>query len=301
MAPRFLNAYTDFYIGSSSLIRLHTRPRAEGYPRTHVKAVRGARSLPEADDSGAETPSGRLGEYAYPRTTRGKTLTYELQQQAESEPSLNTSMAALEAAFQDRSSIGLVIVQPWSGHGSDIWASFARVLAFDCDEDLVYAPDANDWGHYGPWRLDPTLSFRQQDGRWYRWNESGTPGTAMSWDAASSVSVTNSGNAPTDPVITIAGVADGADVHIGRNAVGAYPAQDLWFRGLHVTGAGNLQVDFPSRVATLDGVDVSQTYDASTSNWWDEYVPGIPPGTFSVFRGPGAGTHITVGFFSASW
>lgn len=301
MAPRFLNAYTDWYIGSSSLIRLHTRPRAEGLPRTHVKAVRGARSLPEADDSGADMPVGRMGEDAYPRTTRGKTITYELQQQAGTEPDLNTSMAALESSFQDRSSVGLLIVEPWSGHGTDIWATFARVLDFDCDEDLVYAADANQFGHFGPWRLDPTLSFRQRDGRWFWWNESGTPATSMEWDDTTAVVVTNSGNAPTDPIITVAGVADGDDVHIGRDAAGGYPAQDLWFRGLQVTGAGNLQVDFPSRVALLDGVDVSETYDASSSDWWDEYVPGIPPGAFNVWRGPGAGTHITVGFFSASW
>src|SRR3954471_18811777 len=116
MARRSHNAYHDWYIGGTRIARLNSRPRAEGYPRTHVKRILGWHTSPEIDAPTPDTPSGRRGEIPYPSTTRGKTLSYELQQQANDEPTLVSSMDDLRSSFADVSSLGLLVSVPWSGH-----------------------------------------------------------------------------------------------------------------------------------------------------------------------------------------
>lgn len=306
MARRSHNAYHDWYIGGVKVARINTRPRAEGYPRTHIKRVIGWHTLPEIDSGSADTPSGRRGEIPYPATTRGKTLTYELQQQAADEPTLVSSLDALRASFADISTLGLLVSVPWSGHGTEQWATFARVSGFDGDEEFAYNDEDPSFGHFGAWKRDIVLSLRQVDGVWFWLNESGTPFTPLSWSGSTGVSVTNSGTVHTAPVITVAGVAEGTDLHVGRDAAGGYPAQDLWFRdpiaAAGLTGTHDVVVDFASlpRQVTVSGLDATASYDATVSDWWDEYVPGVPPGTFNVFRGPGAGTGIEVHFYSTS-
>lgn len=306
MARRALNAYHDWYIGGTRLIRVNTPP-SEGTPRFHVKRIGGWRSQPDLDATQADTPSGRRGEIPYPATTRGKTLSYEIQVQADSEPDLVSALDSLQTSFSDVSTMGLLVSVPWSGHGTEQWATFGRVLSFDCDEEMVYAPDDGSFGHYGSWKRDAVLSIRQIDGVWFWLNESGTPFTPLTWSSSIAVSVTNSGTTDAAPTITVSGVAAGTDLHIGRDAVGPWPAQSLWLRdpiaAAGLTGTHSVIIDFATlpRQATVSGIDVTASYDAAASDWWDEYVPGIPPGTFNVFRGPGAGSAIEVHFYSCSY
>lgn len=296
MARRWANAYHDWLIAGVLQARINTRPRAEGYPRTHVKRIGGWRSNPDHDEATQDKPTGRIGEVPHARTSRGRTLAYELQQQADSEPTLVSSLEDLNEAFADESVLGLLLVTPWPGHGDDVWATYAQVLDYDDDGQLVYQPDA----FPSPWKSDPLLSLRQIDGRWYWWNESGTLGTPMVFtDGDDAVLVTNSGNAPSDPIITVAGVASTDDIHIGRDAGGGDIGRDLWFRGLP---AGTLVVDFNDRSATVGSTDVTDKLDEVESDWWDAGVVGIPKAsTVNVWRGPGAGGALSVSCFSASW
>jgi hypothetical protein len=95
------------------------------------------------------------------------------------------------------------------------------------------------------------------------------------------------------------GVAGGTDVHLIRGVPGGTDL-DLWFRN---PGAGTLIVDFSTRRAFMNDLlhDVSKTYDELTSTWWDEDQLGVPPGAWTITKGPGAGTSLTVEFFSAWW
>lgn len=307
MPRRALNAYHDFYIAGVKLARLHTRPRAEGYPRTHIKRIGGWRSQAELDQVAPGTPSGRRGEIPYPATTRGKSLTYELQLQADSEPDLINLADELQAAFFDVSSLGLLVSVPWPGHGTDQWGTFCRVLNYECDEEQVYGPDEESNGHWGPWKRDAVLTLRQLDGIWFWLNEADpdTPFTQLEWSGEPAVVVTNSGKAPASPTITVAGVSDGEDLHVGIDA-GGPTLHELWFRdpvgAAGLAGAHDVVVDFASlpRRVTVGGIDATESYDATASDWWDEYVEGVPPGTFNIWHGPGSGTGIDVHFFSCS-
>jgi hypothetical protein len=313
---RALTSQHDWYIGTAHRATINPPPSV--FPRieiNHEKGVAGWFSLPDVDADAPSTPTGLIGERPHARLSRGKTLTYNLQLKEDYGsvyPDVGEDLLPFSAAFVDRSSVGLLIVTPWEGLESgplddvEIWATFARILEFDADDLQSYGPDRQP----SPFIRDSILSLRQIDGRWLWWNESGTEGDPMVFtDGDDAVEVTNSGTAPTEPVIQVAGVMADDDIHIGRDAATgadgiAYPLQSLWFRGLP---AGTLTVDFSKRqlglgpLATVDGTDVTDHLDVPNSDWWDPGIPGIPPGTFNVWRGPGAGGALTCSFFSADW
>lgn len=298
MARRSLNSQFDWYVNGNLKISFNTPITGDDevdYPRIHMKRAPGWDALPDVDESDLIVPIGMVGEYPTPRTSRGKTQMFELRIEALTEPQLVEYRDLLRNAFADRSSVGFLVAIPWEEYGEDQWMTFARVSDFAGDDEQLYSSSSQP----SPWKRDPTVTFRQIDGRWYWFNESGTPSTPMEYSFVTGGDVENTGKFHTDPIITIPGVTAGQDVHIGRTVPGADPDVELWFRQ---PGAGTLQIDFhnPRRV-TLDGVDVSRSYDElAPNNWWDPYVPGIPPGVHEIWRGPGAGTSIQVGFFSAS-
>lgn len=298
MARRALNSQFDWYAKGTlkaSINKPSVGDLAVDFPRTRIKRAPGWDALPDVDDSVVIAPVGIPGEYPAPRTTRGKTQIFELQVQGLTEPTLVAHRQALRAAFSDRSSIGFLIARPWSVYGSDQWMTWARVSDYAGDDEQIYPAT----GVPSPWKRDPTLTLRQIDGFWYWWNETGTPSVPKQYIYSTGGNVENAGDAPTYPVITVAGVSAGQDVHIGRTVPGGTNV-DLWFRQ---PGAGTLVIDFnPPRHVVLNGfTDVSKSFDAATANnWWDPFVDGIPPGVHEIWKGPGAGTSIQIGFFSAS-
>lgn len=311
MARRPLTSQHDWYLAGQLAATIN--PPQATFPRLEInqeKGIAGFYSAPDADEPEADTPAGRRGEVPFPRTSRGKTLTYNLRLIEDEDGTYGDLTADLSdylAVFQDRSSIGLLVVQPWEAFDDvppdewEIWATFARVLAFDADELVAYGPGRQP----SPWIRDPILSLRQLDGLWIWANESGAFLTPMIFDvpSGSGVDVTNSGNAPTPPTVTVYDVNSGEDLHIGRN-LDPSGTLDLWFRdpvGLAGGTTEDVVVDFPNRKVFVNGTDVTESYDAAASSWWDEFVEGIPPGTHTVFIGAGAGVGLKVHFYSASW
>lgn len=305
MAPRPLTSQHDWYLGSVLAATFNPPPDDSSAQLilNHEKGVGGWGANADADDVELITSVGLVGERQPPRTTRGKTLTYNLRLQepgGASYADLLDDLAAYSAAFQDRSTLGLMLMTPWEGLGDapeavELWASYGYIREFDSDDAQTWGPTTAP----SPFRREPILAFRQADGRWLNWNESGTPGEPMVFsDGDDAVTVENTGTAETDPVITVAGVTDGDDIHIGRDATGIYPEQSLWFRNLP---AGTLVVNFTTRSAKIGSTDVTDHLDETNSDWWDPGVPAIPSGTFNVWRGPGAGGALTCSFFSARW
>lgn len=268
---------------------LMNTPKGDGYPRAKLDDVPGWRSLPEVVGGDAVPRIGDQGEDFNPATSVGKTITFNGRLQAghgQTRLSLEDWASDWLAAWTDRSSIQTFLVAPWWDTKQFIFKG--RVLTNDGDET-----QERDWNAVpSPWQFPFSANVRMKDGRFYWWNESGTPGDFMSWTNASSVNVTNSGNAPTDPIITVAGVTAGQDVHLIRDG-----SLDLWFRGLP---AGDLIVDFSVRRAYMDLItDVTDTYDELSSDWWDAWQVGVPAGAHTIAKGPGAGTSIKVDMFSA--
>ena len=305
---RCLNAQHDFYLGGQLVLSVNKPPWLNDFPRLDIhqnKGVGGWHSSADHDAQEVHTQVGRRGELPYGRTSRGKTLTYNLLARTRSGDDLDEMMDEIRQATQDNSTLGLLVVTPWVGVATDIWSTYGTILEFDGDELFNRGPGAVP----SPFIREPILSFRQIDGVWMYANESGTFLVPMSWSdtgTSASVDVTNSGGTAADPVITVTGVNDGEDLHIGRTVPGGTDV-DLWFRDpvgvAGLTGAYDVKIDFAThpRAVTVDGTeDAFESYDATSSSWWDAFQEGVPPGTHTIWIGPGSGTGIEVEFYSTS-
>jgi hypothetical protein len=70
-----------------------------------------------------------------------------------------------------------------------------------------------------------------------------------------------------------------------------------------LTGSQSVVIDFPTRKVLVGtgSADATASYDAAASTWWDEFAEGVPPGSHNLWIGPGAGTGLTINFYSGSW
>jgi hypothetical protein len=131
------------------------------------------------------------------------------------------------------------------------------------------------------WRRPFILSLRASDPRVY------FPSLAVDETGSSSVSVTNDGSAPADPVVTITGASADVTLSDGTHTL-------TWTD----VPSGTLIVDFAKRTAKV-GTDHAPLVVAS-SDWWDSFVDGVAPGaTVTIAQTGGSG--IEVEFTPAVW
>lgn len=255
------------------------------FPQVKVRKIQGLGSLPEVDTN-VDQPSTRMGEIPRAVYSRGKTLVYDLEIRADGLRGLRQMDFALKRAFSERSLLGRMegIPHPNFDPGDHYYYD-ARVTAFDGDEDWS---DASKLRHpRGPWIVGRTLALRLLDPRAYWTALQATGGKA---DGATHV-CTNLGNAPTDPIFTIA-VALGDDIVL-TNADIVTPAGPVALTFADMPAAGSLVVDMKERTALLDGDDVSGHFVSASSTWWDELVASMRVGT--------NGITVTGGAWSATW
>lgn len=251
-------------------------------PRYKLTKITGYNSLGEIEDL-RDVNTGRVGETAYPSVMRGKTITYEGVVEAQSYEQLRSLSSALRGAFADTWAEHRMVVNPYTGWGSQQFAFWARTMALDMDEEQTFAGTAVP----SPWQRAFTLSVRMSDPRRYAWP---TPVDAV---AGTSQVVTNLGTAPSDPVITLTGITDPSDVWVRNLTIGT----ELFFRELPVTA--DVVIDFHNRKITQAGYpnDQSGLLLPSSSDWWNEGVPGIAPGDNQITAH--FGQYVT--FYHAFW
>lgn len=243
-----------------------------GRDRIQVDRITGLHSLPDRDDTG--TPKmGRIGENFFPTSPLGKTVTYEGSIRASSLKLLRVARTEMLAAFSDTYSYGTmdIIPQLQTYDTSPLARYYAKVLALDVGPEEITEQD---------WTRPFVLSLRLIDPRIYfiglQVNVSGSP-----------AAVTNTGNAPVDPVL-----------HVTVSSPGTVSVSD----GTHTlqflnVPAGTLDIDFGARTAAVGGTAVE--LDVPNSDWWDSNVPGISPGAHSISQT--GGTAVRVVFVPAVW
>jgi hypothetical protein len=251
-------------------------------PRYKLDRITGLFGLPEADDLRAPRAGG-IGEIVYPGNARGKTVTYEGRIQAQSLQQLRQMAATLRRAFAHRSWQGRMDLVPLAAYGTDEWSFIARAVALDMDEDQ----DVSLRHTWGPFQRTFIIGLRLADPRFY-YKARTLAGYTVATGSPGSVNVL--GNAPADPKFDIP-VGAGANVSITSGG------KTLRFLGLP---AGTLSVDFAARTAYVGGTDVSGYQDFNVSNWWDENVHGLEPGTNSLSVTGGSGAW-QVGWWPRAW
>jgi hypothetical protein len=218
---------------------------------------------------------GMIGEQALRAILLGKTLSPKGRVQAPSRQLLVRAVREFQAAMNDDQEQRFEL-WPHPDYGSIGHYFHAATLALDGldDDQTNYSPQSLPT----PWQRDFTLSIRLSDPRMYVIDD--LAGTGFTSGSTHTLDV--GGNAPTDPVIS--GTLDGVDHFTVENLslpVGGAHAK-LFFDDLPVT-TGDVEIDFDSRVATIDGDDIGGFLTGFDSRWWDDDVPaGMNPGSNQI-------------------
>jgi len=263
----------------------------ESFPRYKLTGITGLFDLPDAE-SNAFIPVAKPFEMPTPSMVRGKTIVYEGVMEASNQQSLAQMRTNLRAAFQNRTVEQQMIISPHADYGAISWAYRARVLACSVEETL---DDRSLTETRNPYKRNFTVTVRMMsDARYYRVGAT----QSISGDSGETVTFTNSGNAPVDPVFVIDGSIDG-DLVIERT--GNPDARRLELNDLSIGSGNELVINFATRriYRTSDGIDRDGKLNFADSNWWDEDIWGLMPGNTSVKVTGGAGWTCSSGV--ASW
>jgi hypothetical protein len=241
-----------------------------------------------------EDRTAQIGETVYPNYPRGKTVLYKGELEAANEAGLNRLRQQMRAAFAaGMSTPRLIDIIPDAAYGSDVWSYFARVLPGGLSiPEKVYR---SRFHPHGAFARTFQLSLRMLDSRFLLTSgyQSFAGNTAGVYHAVPNY------DAPADPKFTVTVPSGLPDVTLRSNTVSA-PSGLARLRFLAVP-AGSLVVDFTqgSRFATIAGNDAIPYLDTAYSNWWDEFIDGLAPGSNSV-TAEGAGLW-KVEYFPRCW
>jgi hypothetical protein len=243
----------------------------DGPDRLWVQKITGLHALPDRVDT--STPKvARIGRNRRPRNPLGKTVIYEGQIQGSSTVSLRSQRTALIAAFADTVSEGYMDILPQVGDDSPVARFYADVMQLDPPEEITSV--------FTPFNRTYLLGLQLNDPRIY------FPDLAVD-ETGNPAAVTNTGNAPADPVITIAGASGDVVVEDGTHT--------LTFTNVP---SGSLVIDFGAHSAKVG--DAYAELVVSASDWWDSFVYGIAGGA-SVSIAQTGGTGVRVQFTPADW
>lgn len=253
-------------------------------PRAKVEKIGAYKSLPPSDDN-RQQRTARLGSTPLPSLVRDITRTPEGFLQATNMQELRQLERAMQLSFGERDIEGTWSVLPNAAYGDDTvyWQTAARVIDLDIDEEFTFLPGAMPSAYQMHFLLSLTLS----DPRW-TWSEA--QASAVN---ATQVTVSNDGNAPADPVVSVAD--PGTTTTIFNDTL------DKQLKFVRPGGTyAALAVNFADRTALLTGgIDAVPYLDSYSSDWWDRGVAGMKPGNNTIRQTGGTG--IQVGWKHTSW
>jgi hypothetical protein len=271
---------------------------SEGYA-AKVKSITGLHSLPDLIDE-REAALGRIGEVVYDAEDSGKTVVYSGTIYGSTLQKLRQGSNEMRRTFQAKSreagavhllaqvGEGMMTITPHASYGSVNHVFFGRAQSLEMGDEQTAGPSAT----YGPFLRPFVLTIRLADPRVYEQ----TQHSFLAQTPGSSIFVTNSGSAPTDPIFKIIGnsttlnsvvLARGTDYVLAFASTWAGVFDALW-------------VDFKARRAwrESDGADLTGTLSVSQSNWWDPGVHGLDPGPNDI--GVTGGTEWDIYWYHAS-
>lgn len=241
-------------------------------PLYRLKELPGLHDLADREDPRTKKV-GRPGENDYDASEGGKTVGYVGDLDAGDPATLLASGQALRAALA-RGLITITVVpnplDPFADVASPTWQYTAKTLS-------AIIPDT--WAKLRFTR-EFTLMLRMSDPRFY------VPAAAVDVTGDPAV-VTNLGDAPADPVITIAGASGDVTVTDGTHT--------LTFRNCP---SGSLVLDFAEHTAMVGSAHVELV--PADSDWWDSFVDGIEGGAAVTIAQTG-GSSVRVQFTPGSW
>lgn len=258
------------------------------FPRAYLPLDGGVTGLRDrADSEDIRTPmTGADGEFVYPSRLRGKPVIFTGRLQAADPVSLAQHRTAFVAAMTPTPS-GVLDLVPFTERGGVEWFARARVQAAVCDPSLTRNANARPT----PYQHDFVVSFRLHIPTFFALPLHSATGT-------DDVSITNAGNAPSLPIVTVTLATGIHDVTVGNFTTG----KALVFDDVDAGAGGDLVVDLDERTATIGSDDAWPYLNEVTSDWLDELGDderGVISGV-NVISQTG-GTAITVNWWDTSY
>lgn len=241
-------------------------------PRYRFTAIRGLHAAPEFDTP--TQPAGSIiGEFPFLGVPRGKTVVYEGLIEAQTIAEVRQMANRMRSLFSDPRQQYQMLIQPHPDYGTVSWFYNARCTGLDLDDEAPSSVNRNPTKEVRSF----TLTLRMSDPRFY------LDGDVVDSGAhTSEFDTTNTGDAPTDPVLVMDIDAIPAGVNIALY-------NDTHSRKLQVftiedIAAGTIVWDFTTRsIAYYEGSSTVPSYsvisalDQYQSNWWDKGVYGLLP------------------------
>jgi len=259
-----LNAWEDPTTGLTQL------------PHTRLRDIQGLLDKADSDDPRMNLVN-RMGETAFPRQQRGKTLVYTGVVVGATLSEMRALIAKLRAATETLSSspdgwgAGLsAAYNPTYDPTGMVFSAYGMPIAFTCDETQGTGDQSPT-----PYQRDFVLSYRMADPRW--WVTSPGPIVVGSptpiADGVSAV-LTMTGTAPTEPTFNILGSGSGSStIQLYHTELNRTLEIDL---PAALTSGEVMIVDFFNRTITAGGNDVTGYIDWASTDWWGEAASGAP-------------------------
>jgi Phage tail protein len=237
-----------------------------GTVRVKVDKVTGWYSLAESEDNKIKN-TGRRGSTPLPSTSIGKTIVYEGRIQARTRLAAMQRAREMRRAFRDKSNLGRMTLD-----GNPDWFFDARVMQFDADDDTALLRPTAPY----PFTIGFTLGLHLLDPRFY------VVGEVVSATQASgaTLAVTNEGDTDTDPVFEVVLTGGGGNILLENLSVNT--SNGTAKLSVNVLTAGTVLIDFKNRSIKVGVQDFSGGLDITTSQWWDELIPGLNPGVNNI-------------------
>lgn len=274
----FLNDYMDPNTGNDKVLDGST-----WFSYSRCSEITGLKDKPDADDPRVNL-TNRIGERAFPRQQRGKTITFQGRVYADSLQRLRAWQSLVESCAAARSSDPLDW-QMFSYYGSSVyngdatpydtagyfWLAYAIPIGFTMSNKQDVGPDAAPT----PYQRAFTLSMRMSDPRWWL-NQIGGDDAAQtaSGGDGDSAGLFLDGSAPSEPTFTITGTGGGSatilleHIDLGRQLQIAMDSE--------LDADELLVVDFFNRKVTRGGDDYTGYVDWPNTDWWGEAASGQP-------------------------
>lgn len=219
----------------------------------------------------ADKRVGRIGENFRAASAGGKTIVIEGEARSLTIDGLRSMSRALRAGFAPSAAEGVMAIAPHAAVGGPTGGINCRPIALQMDEAQATSY----------WRRPFILSLRASDPRVY------FPSLGVDVTNSTAAVVTNTGSAPADPLVTIAGASGDVTLSDGTNV--------LTFTDVP---SGSLIIDFAKRTAKVGSAHAPLV--VASSDWWDNFVDGIAAGaTVTVTQTGGSG--VRVQFLPAAW
>lgn len=229
-------------------------------PRYHIDGVTGLRDRPDAEDNRSPA-TGRPGEILYPSLKRARPIVIEGRVLGSDPVDLATSVSDLLTATADTEQATLTL-SPMPARGGIEFITACRVQTCIISPDFDHGPNDRPT----PWQHAFVLSWRTTLPT-YGALPAKTNTNASTFDAV------NDGGAPAELEVTVTVPSGTHDISVENTTTGRL----LAFKAVP---AGSFVINFTGRTCTLSGVDVGARYlDDVVSDWWDENVPALQPGS----------------------